>query len=299
VLFDAEDNVHLRQVLTVLFGYPDVLLKILRPWAGAMPMTSVVIGILALYGFSVALVKRSMDSEGYLFLIGILVVLSMMLAVLGQQYFAIRYSFFMYPVVLLVIIISLNRLAQSFYKSVKYRNVYLAALVAFFMLVWEDFQIDHLWNIDSDRILYRLQYNSWEKGQYYNRYDFRSPALLVNEGLKAGDIVVSITYGVPYYLRQLDYFYRNHQSEWIKAIMACNGTKDLWTNANLIYKPEKLLTLLNNAKSTTWVIMQTSSKINKSELDEIQRIFASYRVFQTVDGTIEVYRIPPQSERVG
>jgi hypothetical protein len=299
VLFDAEDNVHLRQVLTVLFGYPDVLLKILRPWAGAMPMTSVVIGILALYGFSVALVKRSMDSEGYLFLIGILVVLSMMLAVLGQQYFAIRYSFFMYPVVLLVIIISLNRLAQSFYKSVKYHNVYLAALVAFFMLVWEDFQIDHLWNIDSDRILYRLQYNSWGKGQYYNRYDFRSPALLVNEGLKAGDIVVSITYGVPYYLRQLDYFYRNHQSEWIKAIMACNGTKDLWTNANLIYKPEKLLTLLNNAKSTTWVIMQTSSKINKSELDEIRKIFASYRVFQTVDGTIEVYRIPPQGERVG
>jgi hypothetical protein len=167
------------------------------------------------------------------------------------------------------------------------------------MLVWEDFQSDHLWNIDSDRILYRLQYNSWKKGQYYNRYDFRSPALLVNEGLKAGDIVVSTTYGVPYYLRQLDYFYRNYQSEWIKAIMACNGTKDLWTNANLIYRPEKLLTLLNNAKSTTWVIMQTSSKINKSELDDIQRIFATYRVFQTVDGNIEVYRIPPQSERVG
>jgi hypothetical protein len=300
ILFDAaKGNIPLKQVLTILFGYPDIYFKIVSHWLKTMPIETTVISSLAIYGLLMTLVKRHSDSEGYLFLVGILVILSLIIGVLHMFLMGMRYNFFMYPAVLLVVILSLNRLAQSFPESARFRNVYMAVLVSIFLLVSEDFNIDHLWNIDSDRILYRLKYDAARRGQYYNRYDFRSPALLVNEGIKNGDIVISTIYSVPYYLRQLDYFYVNQGAFWIGGIMVCNGKRDLWANAELIYKPEKLFALLKNARATTWLIVDvTTNKWAKPELDKVREIFGHYRIFQTVDGNIEVYRIPPQSERV-
>jgi hypothetical protein len=297
ISFDTEGNILLKQVLTVLFGYPDLYFKIVSHWLKTMPIETIVTSGLAIYGLSMALVKRRSDSEGYLFLVGILVILSLILSALVLLYSDIRYGFFMYPIVLLMVVLSLDRLAQSFPNSAKFHAIYLAVLVSIFLSVSEDFRIDHLWNIDSDRILYRLEYDDAKQIQYYPRYDFRSPALLVNEGVKTGDIVVSTVYSVPYYLRQLDYFYKNQGSHWLEGIMACNGKREIWANAELIYKPEKLIDLLMDAGSTTWLIAQTTEQINKLELDKIRKIFGRYRIFQTVDGTIEVYKIPPKKDR--
>jgi hypothetical protein len=300
ILFDTEGNILSKQVLTILFGYPDVYFKIVSYWIKAMPIETIVISSLAIYGVLMALVKRDSDSEGYLFLVGILVVLSLILSALVNIYSGIRYSFFTYPIVLLVVVLSLNRLAQLLPKSAKFHAIYLAVLVSIFLSISEDFRIDHLWNIDSDRILYRLEYDYYKRTQYYPRYDYRSPALLVNEGVKTGDIVISTVHSTPYYLRQLDYFYRNEGSHWLGGIMACNGKRELWTNAKFIYKPEKLFALLMNARSTTWLIAHYTAdteQINKLDLDKIKKIFGRYRIFQTVDRTIEVYKIPPKKDR--
>ena len=82
--------------------------------------------------------------------------------------------------------------------------------------------------------------------------------------------------------------------------MTCNGKRELWTNAEFIYKPEKLFDLLMNARSTTWLVAHYTAdteQINKLDLDEIRKIFGRYRIFQTVDRTIEVYKIPPKKDR--
>ena len=202
----------------------------------------------------------------------------------------------MYPVVLLLASVSLIRLAQLITANTKAYRISLTALVLAYVIFAEDFSIDHFLNIDSDRILYRIGYDRAKEVQFYPRYDFRTPAKIVNENLRAGEIVVSTTNGAPYYLRQLDYFYQNYNTKEFTGISGCRGKKDVWSNANLIYRPDELFALLENSNSTIWLIVRPErQEIYQPELKEIENVFERYRVFQSVD--VSLYRIPPKKDR--
>lgn len=292
----AEDL--LKSLLIVLFKYPDTYAKILVPWFSAMPVLTIATTLLVLFGLSESAIKRHDEGKGYVLLITILLGLSLIVAALKQPYYETRYTFFLYPVLLLVVTVSLQRLAHLIARDGKAYRISLTGLVMAFMLLSEDFGIEHAWKIDSQNTLYRMAYDRARQTQYYPRRDVWTPAKFVNDNMKVGDIVVNMTKAVPYYLRQIDYVYVNHKSRRFRGIVGCGGKKELWSNTNLIYKRNELFELLQNAESTIWLIVYSKPLGEHSEAGKrIQDLFTRNRVFQSVDGRIEVYKITPKQDR--
>jgi hypothetical protein len=300
VLLKTHRDTLAERLLMVLIGYPPIYAKILFPWFSTMPVFTVAAAILVLAGLMESIVRDYDGRKAYFLLFAILLGLALVLTVLKQPTQSVRYTFFLYPLVLLVIAMSMNRLAQLIHPARNIYRFYLASFVLAFMVLAEDFDIQHLWTIDSDRATYRVGYNFYRTLQYYIRMDFRSPAKIINDNLKSGDVVISNTPGISYYLEQLDYFYMNYKDSRFQGIVSCNGEKDLWSNANIIYKPERLIDILKNAESTIWLVLKTEIgpiKLRWEELIKIQKIYSRYHIFESVDGNLHLYRIPPKGDR--
>ena len=167
-----------------------------------------------------------------------------------------------------------------------------------FGVLSEDFGIAHLWNIDTDRVVYRIGFDRFKRSQYYRRWDYRTPAKIINENLKPGDIVVSTANVSSYYLRHLDYLYIDYTDKRLQIVSGCGGKKDVWSNANLIYKPERLLDLLQNSESSVWLIARSAQYTSRRQVEkQISQIFNRYRIFQSVDGHLDVYKITAKKDR--
>jgi hypothetical protein len=294
-----EGNTLIKKALVALFGYPDLYFKVVSQWLKTMPLSLITSGALVIYGTTIALIKRSEISRGYLFLLIVLIGYYLLVSTLDTLYSGMRYHFFLYSVVLLVVALSLSGVSQALTYSTSLMKGYMVALAIAFMVISEDFSIDHLRYIDSDRITYRLDYDQAKQRLYYARYDYKSSAMIVNNGLEAGDKVISIGDGIPYYLQYIDYFYLDQRSHKLMGIMACNGSKDKWSNAGLIINSEELLNMLRNATSTTWVLAHDMPVeiVNRAVIDKIKEIYGSYLVYRSVDQTIYVYRIPAKRLR--
>jgi hypothetical protein len=297
-LLDTQRTSLIEHLLILFFKYPPIYSKIVVPWFRSMPVLASLATLLSIFGLMYLAIRGCKERKGYLLSILILLGLGVVMSILNQPHYEIRYTFFLYPILLLVVCISMKKLAMSMTRSISTYRMILAGLFLAFIFVSEDFGIDHLWNIDDDRIIYRIGMDYTKIKQYYPRFDFKNAATIVNEGLKSGDMVVSTVQGVPYYLRHLDYYFMHHDDPYFTSIIACEGKKDLWANANFIYKLDDLLNLLQNAKSTTWLIIQPKYlELDYPHLKYIGMIFNRYKVLQTVDGNIEVYKIPPKKER--
>jgi hypothetical protein len=93
-------------------------------------------------------------------------------------------------------------------------------------------------------------------------------------------------------------------------VVACSGTKELWSNAKLIYNEEKLWEIFDNHSSTIWIIAAADqSKSQSKTLDKmpkdiraiskkISQRYIMYRYKTSVDGMIDVYKIDP-AQRLG
>lgn len=282
-----------EHLVTAFINYPPVYSKIVFPWVTTLPVTTVSIILLAAYGVVDVTVTKYERKQEYLMLLLLLVGLSIVMSVLSQPYHETRYIHFMYPVLLLLACISMQRLSNLIAHHESSRRAVLGGLFLGFITISEDFGVDHLWNIDSDRILYRIGMDRAKFLHYYPRYDFRTTAAFVNQRQKDGDVMVSTVYGIPYYLRRINYFVQSYEFAKFDNVVACNGTKDLWANATLIYRLQDLKNLLENRESTIWLIAQPQFRpISKSEPDYIEFTYGRYKVFQSVDGTLDVYRIP-------
>lgn len=297
-LLDTQRTSLIEHLLIVFFAYPQTYSKIVWPWFHTMPVLTGMVAFLGISGLLHSAMRMCKGREGYLFLILIILVLAIIMSVLKQPYYSIRYTYFLYPILLLVVCISLQWLAMSISRSINTYRMSLGVLFVTFMVAGEDFGIDHLWHIDEDRIIYRIGMDRSKKQQYYPRSDFRTAAGIVNNGLEAGDIVVSTAYGVPYYLRQLDYFFMSYDDPTFDGIIACKGKKDLWTNAKFIYESGDLVKLLQNSTSTVWLIGRPKYwEGGNAKSIFTERVLNHYRVSRNVEGVVNVYRIPSKKGR--
>jgi hypothetical protein len=172
----------------------------------------------------------------------------------------------------------------------------------------EDFGIDHMKKIDSKEVNFRLDYGPSRTRHYYTRRDYRTPALIINEQIKDGDIVISLLTPPDYYLKHLDHIYVNSRSKRLPGVVACSGTKELWSNANLIYKEANLWHILDHHPSTVWIIAASdtpryssgkSVKMPRKLRAISEKISQRYNLHPyktSVDGMIDVYKVDPTNK---
>ena len=72
-----------------------------------------------------------------------------------------------------------------------------------------------------------------------------------------------------------------------------NGTKEAWTNTNLIYMEEDFFNILSSSNSIIWLTSLSNKRPGASPLEErINQEFSEYLYYVNFDSTINVYKIP-------
>ncbi len=289
-------NDNFKNVLLLLFNFPNVFRDVVVPWRDAMPVQT---GLMALLVFSGVLFAASEDSDrkrSYLLITAIVLGLIALVSLLNKPYFTTRYTYFVYPVVLIlcsVTLVEACRLATGRHHLFAVCVVFSALLFAYLS---EDFDYEHLRSIDSDAVTYRIGFPRAQVDQYYPRRDFRSPAEYVNANRMSEDIVISTEYAVPYYLDRLDYMFMDRNGERYRIVAAHEGTRDIWEGVFLLGTAKEIFDLIESSNSTVWLLSKSVEyqSLTPAEL-EIDRLLSRYRVYSGVDKHIDVYRLPPGS----
>jgi hypothetical protein len=156
------------------------------------------------------------------------------------------------------------------------------------IFISEDFRYNHLVNIDSKEINFRLVYNETLTDHYYPRWDTKTPSEFIKNNSKPEDIIISNQSQIDYYLNRLDYMYINYTEGRFYSTSLLHGTKERWTNAGLIWNEKDLVEKINSSSSVVWLIGLERILKKLSFYNELKKYF----IFEGVDKTIKVLKIP-------
>jgi len=291
-LVHAEASNLLRKTFVMFLKYPNIIDKILRPWHAGIPVTSIASGFLVVTGVFLGIrYKNSQRIKIYHLLLAVILILGILVGITTQPYQSSRYTFFMYPLWILVVVFSIMLIISNITK-VKIKQSYLFILgIISYVAIADDYDFNHLVHTDSAEINYRTVYDTGRTFHLINRMDFKSPAEFINKSMANDDIVISTVRPVHEYLEKLDYFYIDEKGRGFAGISACAGEKELWTNAGLIYKRDEFLEYIKNIQSPTWLIIRSDEfPFQDSVESEISSQYRDQRVFISTDRSIAVYR---------
>jgi hypothetical protein len=280
--------------LLISFKYPNLLNKVIYQWISAFPVHCVLLTVVAATWIFVLAVRNIKGHLGFKFLSAVTIVVLLGVSMLKTPYDAPRYSFFAYPMIVIIFCISLFNLVSFFAKRQPLNIAVCITSILGFLVLSEDFSVKHAFAVDSEKIFFRIGMNKWQRVHYYPNMDTRGVAKVVNANLKNGDIVISRMRPVCYYLTQVDYvFYANTGPEFANY-SSSQGTREKWTGAKLIYHEDALWQLLEKSEKRIWLITQSEKADWVGSLDaKLHEKFKNSLVFTSLDGKANVYLILP------
>jgi hypothetical protein len=283
---------NLKQTIIALFKYPDIYGKVIDVFLQTMPVFTVSIGLVLILGFTEAIFNSHEERKFYFFIFAIVLGLLLSVCALRQLYITTRYVFFLYPLVILLTVMTVNNFSKIIFRDRRKDCLAITVFLLLFMLVSEDYSLKHYLNIDSDEILYRTAYNERMENHLYARWDFRSPATIINNQWKPGDIVITSTYATPYYMKHLDYFYNDAMRDNFGMTTGCGGEKNLWSNVKQITQEKDIEALIQQSDSTVWIVARSNNyKWSLPVEKSISTRYSSNLIFQTIDGNLNLYKI--------
>jgi len=290
-----------ENLLEIFFKFPDLYNMAILPWFQVLPVLTALSAGLIFWVLATTLARKSAHSfEGFYFLCAVCLIAGIFVGMANTKYITTRYTFFLYPLVILLAVESLfqvSKLIGSSNRRVITVFLFFAVLLPF---VTKDFNLTHLLRVDSPEINFRTAYGEQLSRHYYSRQDYRSPAEVVNANMEFNDGVVTTVTPVDYYLKQLDYIFVGIYESRFSGVSACGGTRELWTNASLLYKDEQLFDLINNFPRTIWLIAKSENMKKWFPVETL--INEKYRQFlfsRSIDGKINVYKIPAKIASTG
>ena len=93
-----------------------------------------------------------------------------------------------------------------------------------------------------------------------------------------------------YYLKQLDFYYKNKYNKEFQVSSACESKKEVWTGADFIYTEGELLSHLSIRKKNIWLITHNKNTRLSSAIEK--KINIEYQddlKFKGLDSRINVY----------
>lgn len=287
----------LQKELFLLFNYPNLFRRILRPWMEGLPIFTLLTGSLFGAQLAVVLVKnrngKPNEFSGVAALSWMVLVFALAVATVNTPYNSTRYTFFLYPIILLLNAGFIYQMVQFVVrtKQVLVSSLAYSSLLFAFLLVSEDFSFDHLVNVNKPEYMLRMAYHDKRAAHFYSRMDAISPANYVNDHLGTNDIVITDFLPINYYLKKLDYFYASCNPKILSIISAQGGKKEVWSNAGLIYKPEQLENAIKGQKSVVWLILSSHNSGPEAEESYLSQRFKAALAYCSVDEKIKVYKV--------
>lgn len=269
-----------------LFGYPNVIDAIGRPWGRTLPFWSLCIfGALAGLAF-IAIRNATQARSSIEALLIVAVVMLLAVGASGTERLETRYSFFLYPLLLVLALAALGLAANwlaGHRRTAAGSMLSMAALACF--AAGEDFQPRHLAAIDSDAVNFRVGMSPALVGHYYPRNDVRSAAIWLRQNVPGQDAVLS---GIPsldqYYDRTAFSFLLDDDPRY-EAFACHSGTLDRWTNRPLLYSAAALDELLQRRR----VVLVSYPSQTKLLLDKARNYdWQVSKLWSSIDGGVEI-----------
>jgi len=183
-------------------------------------------------------------------------------------------------------------LVGSFVKRSYLKEYSMGIAVVIFLLISEDFKLNHLLNIDSKEINFRMNFSLAEKVHFYPRWDTRTPAEVINKNASKDDLVITNEQVNDFYLKNLDYVYIDYRGK-LNGVSVDDGRKELWTDEKLIYRDTDLINILRYDKKNKWLIINTLWGTRFLKQNNFFKDFRKYVVYANEDSSAILYRIPP------
>ena len=296
VLFSIPSSTY-KKLVSVFLNYPHFVDNVVLPWGRTIPVLSVILFIFLCIGIFV-LIRSSYENRtiGEL-LFTILLILLLITGMFHTPYHRTRYTFFLYPIIILLFVASSKSLFELIIHNSRLSSVIFLIATVFLFFGSDDFQLNHLINIDKKEINYRMNYDVYKTDHFYPRNDVKTPAEIINLNSKPDDIIITCLLPADYYLKRLDYVYCDYIFGRCRNNSACRGNFDRWSQAALIHSEGKLFGLINKSDKTIWIITQSKNyNVREPNPGEIRlyKDYSKYLYYTSIDGALNVYRIPPK-----
>jgi len=274
-----------KKILVTLLKYPDFYDPFLARWFMVQPITVLMmLASLVVVAISPGFLEEDKERKSW-FLIYILLSNILLMGILKGPPPATRYTLYLYPLILILVVQAL--------KVISGRNslFFLLGLFAFVGFS-EDYSASYISNIASRQGNFREGMDHDREVHLWQRLDFRSPAEYVNSKWQQGDKVLIFTSPISYYLKDnLSFMYLNINNGGFKAKSACGGEREAWTMAELLYKPDDFLKLIEKPEGRLWVVARNPDVPWIDGLEEmLASEFREKRVFEGGIGRIDVFK---------
>ena len=277
-----------NKLLVLLFKFPNVFDTVLFQWLEAMP---IFVGILSVLCAIVALFcifrPRDESLDGFRLLLIVGIVLVFVIGTTQTSWTSSRYSFFLYPLVLVLCAGSVNKMTHLDRIPKVVGQVALVLIVTIILIVSEDFSFAYATSIDTPEVNFRLKHTTAE--QHYLRLDFRTPAQFVNRHAKEQDIVIISNPTLDFYLERFNYMYTNHQLAIFGSRVCEQGRTDKWTGKPILYTVDQVSEIVSTTMSDVWIVSQ--SRFSNRFDEELAARYTDHAVFSGIDGGLTVYQV--------
>ena len=227
-----------------LFGFPDILEMVARPWARAVPWLALSLLLMLVASAVRAIFKSDASSTDRVLLIVAMTML-LLVGIAGAPRTETRYTFFLYPLFLVIAIGVLMRAVEYLgWRRVGGSLLGPAVVLGWFMLT-EDFQPRHLMRIDSAEIALRRDMSPARRSHYYGRGNIRATADWLRTHVSSSTELVVSGPGVTaldFYYPEIDFVYVDPSDHRLEDWSCQRGTVERWSNLPLVYKMATLET---------------------------------------------------------
>ena len=279
-----------KRLFVAFFNYPNTYYSFANYFI-TLPLLTIFSTFMLLILFLLLLYNKIQDRRVN-FLFGSMIFLILLSSVPKLLYEETRYTFFLVPIIITLVILTFHHLSQMFFAKSKFSTLFTFLAIIIIFNFSNDFNLKHILNIDAENYNYRLNYGSRMKNHLYRRWDSRSTTEYVKNNMTQNDLIIINENSLEYYLPKVDYFNFYYKHSAFPAITSNSGLNEKWSGAKLIYKNEDLLDIIENRNETIWYLAFPEFWLR--DINFYQK-YKNNLVFKGIDNLIEVYKFPQKN----
>lgn len=249
---------NLNRIMYFFVGYPPIKYSVVAPFMRAIPLWMVFLLGTATFSILRNVLFRRWEEDS--FPITILILCMAFMAAFKTPYKETRYSFFFFPLFLVVAMGEMRVIRRYLSEKVwpafgKRAGSLLLTFPLVVFLSTEDFHVHHVFDVSAPDLNFRTGPYSQFADHWYPRFDFKTPVRFVEGEYVEGDVVVLEQVAMSQYLGKPFLNYVPEDSERFRGIARKGGTQELWSGRPLISDHRQLASKVpGNGLNSLWII---------------------------------------------
>lgn len=254
----AAQSGNLGRIRHFLVAYPNVKDAVLLLFLRDVPLWTILFFGTAAFSILRNILFRKWGED--LFPLTILLLCLAIVPVFRTPYLESRYSFFFFPLFLIVAIGEMRAIRLFLSEKVwpvfgKQAGALLLAIPLALFLLTEDFHLHHVMDVSSADLNFRTGPYRQYATHWYPRFDFKNTGRFVEKKYMDGDVVVLEQVAMSQYLGKPFFVYVPENYKRFKGIARKGGTEEIWSGRPLISHFEQLATKApGNGHNSLWMI---------------------------------------------